>query len=142
EVRIRSIYPSLWRREGFDARPAAFGAAFAEAVASARIVYGESVTHDVDGYSSDRVYRVLGRRGFFLTRYTPGLEQSFRNHEHLVWYETEDELRPLAARYLADAGERKRIAEAGFQHVRTHHTYDVRARELIDHLRGAGPRAR
>ena len=142
QVCVHSIYPSPWRRAGFDAHPGVFGMAFAEAVASARIVYGESATHDVDGYWSDRVYRVLGRRGFFLTRYTPGLEESFRNHEHLVWYEREEELRPLVARYLADPGERKRIAESGFRHVRSHHTYDVRAREMLEHLLRPGRRPR
>jgi spore maturation protein CgeB len=37
----------------------------------------------------------------------------------------------LATRYLSDEPARRRIAEAGFAHVRAHHTYDHRARELL-----------
>ena len=88
-------------------------------------------TQFLGGYWSDRVYRVLGNRGFFLTRYTPGLEDFFVNHEHLVWFERKQELKPLAERYLRDPEARRRIAEAGFQHVRQHHTYDHRVREIL-----------
>lgn len=123
-----------WSLAGFDARPAVYGNALAERVAAARIVYGESARHDVAGYWSDRVYRILGHRGFFLTKFTPGLEASFVNHEHLVWFERSDDLRPLAQRYLADPESRQRIAEAGFRHVRENHTYDHRVREILSVL--------
>ena len=123
-----------WQRLGLDVRPAVYGTDFAVAIASSRIVYGESVTLTVDGYWSDRLFRTLGRKGFLLTRYTLGLEQVFENHKHLVWAQTDEELTTQAARYLADADARQRIREAGFRHVRAHHTYDHRARELLQTL--------
>lgn len=130
-VLVYAVRPERWRRAGLDVRPAVFGAQFAEAVAGASIVYGESVRHDVEGYWSDRVYRVLGHKGFFLTPYTPGFETFFRNGEHLVWSERRQDLAGLVDRYLGDDAGRRRIAEAGFRHVREHHSYDHRARELL-----------
>jgi spore maturation protein CgeB len=130
-VRIYSDRPRSWRWKGFPAEPAAYGLRLAQAVAGARIVYGESARSDIHGYWSDRVYRILGHRGFFLTRYAPGLEDFFTNHEHLVWGRDDDEIAALATRYLNDEPARRRIAAAGFSHVRAHHTYDHRAHELL-----------
>ena len=130
-LRIYSDRPRTWIWSGLSALPAAYGVRLAQAVAAAKIVYGESVRNDIAGYWSDRVYRILGHRGFFLTRYAPGLENFFTNHEHLVWGRDDDEIAALADRYLADEPARQRIAAAGFAHVRTHHTYDHRARELL-----------
>lgn len=130
-IRIYSDRPRSWVWRGLLAEPAAYGLCLAQAVAGAKIVYGESARSDVYGYWSDRVYRILGHRGFFLTRYAPGLEDFFTNHEHLVWGRDDDEIEALAARYLADEPARRRIAAAGFSHVRAHHTYDHRARELL-----------
>jgi hypothetical protein len=130
-VRIYSNRPRSWIWRGIQAEPAAYGLRLAQAVAGAKLVYGESARSDIPGYWSDRVYRILGHRGFFLTRYAPGLEDFFTNHEHLVWGRDDDEIEALAARYLADEPARRRIAAAGFAHVRAHHTYDHRARELL-----------
>ncbi len=143
DVRVYAIDPRPWRRAGLDVRPAVFGDAFAEAVAGARIVYGESASLEVEveGYWSDRVYRVLGRRGFLLCRYAAGIEATFKNEEQLVWFRDPAELEGLVTRYLADGEARRRIAEAGFRHVRAHHTYDHRAREMLDVLRRTALRA-
>jgi hypothetical protein len=130
-VRVHTTEPRKWRGYGLEIRPPVFGAALARAIGGASVVYGESATHEVAGYWSDRVYRVLGHRGFFLTRYTPGLEEFFRNEEHLVWFRTDDEIPALLDRWLADPAGRDRIASAGFEHVRAHHTYDHRAAELL-----------
>jgi spore maturation protein CgeB len=130
-VRIYSDRPRSWIWRGLSAEPAAYGLRLAQAVAGAKIVYGESVRNDIPGYWSDRVYRILGHRGFFLTRYIPGLEEILTNHEHIVWGQDDDEIAALATRYLNDEPARRRIAAAGFAHVRAHHTYDHRARELL-----------
>jgi spore maturation protein CgeB len=130
-IRIYSDRRRPWIWRGMLAERAAYGSRLAQAVAGANIVYGESVRSDIHGYWSDRVYRILGHRGFFLTRYAPGLEDFFTNHEHLVWGHDDHEIAALASRYLADEPARRRIAAAGFAHVRAHHTYDHRARELL-----------
>jgi hypothetical protein len=130
-LRIYSDRPSSWLWGGLLAERSAYGPRLAQAAAGAKIIYGASARSDIPGYWSDRVYRVLGHRGFFLTRYAPGLEDFFTNHEHLVWGHDDDEIDALAARYLADEPARRRIAAAGFAHVRAHHTYDHRARELL-----------
>jgi len=138
-LRVYSACRRKWIMHGVPASGAAYGSRLAEAVAAAGVVYGESARSDIDGYWSDRVYRILGHRGFFLTKYVPGLETIFTNHRHLVWGHDDDELVDLCSPYLADPVRRCKIAEAGFQHVRAHHTYDHRAREIIgvlERLRG------
>lgn len=122
---------AAWTRAGFDVRRAVFGPTLARAVRSASIVYGESFTHDVAGYWSDRVYRVVGHEGFFLTRYTPGLEAFFTNGEHLVWFTREEEIPGLVRRWLADPEGRERVARSGRAHLLAHHTYDHRAAEML-----------
>jgi hypothetical protein len=130
-VRVHTTEPRKWRGYGLEIRPPVFGAALARAIGGAAVVYGESATHDVAGYWSDRVYRVLGHRGFFVTRYTPGLEDFFTDQEHLVWFRGDRELSERIERWLGDAAGRERIASAGYEHVRAHHTYDHRAAELL-----------
>ena len=130
-VRVHTTEPRKWRGYDFEVRPPSYGRALARAIRGAGLVYGESATHAVEGYWSDRVYRVLGHRGFFVTRYTPGLETFFDNGEHLVWFRRDEELPGLVHRWLADEAGRERIAAAGYEHVRAHHTYDHRAAELL-----------
>jgi spore maturation protein CgeB len=137
EGRVRTYSPrhERWTRKGFDAFPAVYGERLAAAVAGADVVLGESRRHDLEGYWSDRPYRVLGFRGFFLTQYAPGFERMFRNREHLVWFTDPEEASALFREYMAKPEARRAIADAGFRHVREHHTYDHRVRELLEILR-------
>ena len=131
-LKIYSDRPRQWRWHWMRAEPAAYGKRLARAIAGAKIVYGESARNDIAGYWSDRVYRILGHRGFFLTRYVPGLQDFFANHVHLVWGRDDEELVTLAAHYWNDPEARHRIAAQGYEHVMRHHTYDERVRVMLD----------
>jgi hypothetical protein len=71
----------------------------------------------VQDFTSCRTYHALLSGAFVLIRKYPGIEKSFVNGEHLVWFETEDEGIELAKRYLANDAERETMAREGRKHV-------------------------
>ena len=106
-------------------------AQYRKTCAQARIVLGCDAMRGVDHCFSNRTWITLGCRAFLLTNYSPGLEDFFENHKHLAWYKTREECLELIRHYLPREDDRLRIAEAGYQLVRSRHTYVHRARELI-----------
>ena len=74
-------------------------------------------------------------RGFLLTDWVAEIDGAYRPDEHVVCWRTMGELREKVAYYLAHEDERRTIAARGHEHFLRHHTYAVRARELLEHLR-------
>lgn len=66
-----------------------------------------------------------------------GLSELMSDREHLVMYDDAD-LMDLADAYLRDDATRERIAEAGYEHVHCHHTYDRRADAILDTVFSSG----
>ncbi len=63
---------------------------------------------------SQRVWDVLGCKGFLLTNYQPEIDMFFKDGEHLVTYKSYDELIEKINYYLKHEDERRRIADNGF----------------------------
>jgi hypothetical protein len=102
------------------------------------IVLGRNSIQSVELYFSNRTYLVLAAGGFHLTAYVPGLETMFRNHEHLVWYESLDDCLEKIDYYLQRPRLRQAIASAG--QTWTRHRYSMtrqinQMRRLIDKYR-------
>ena len=104
---------------------------YREICASSRIVLGVDLRDDVYLYFSNRTWLTLGCGGFLLTRYIPGLEEFFTNHEHLVWFRSTQEALELIDHYLKRDGERERIARAGYDSVHTSHPFRPATAEII-----------
>lgn len=115
EPAMRSVYPRHYRK----------------ICASARIMIGIDVRHDVDLYFSNRTWLTLGCGGFLLTRYVPSLEEYFTNHRHLVWYRSAEECSELVRHYLANEEQRARIAAEGHRYVQEHHTFRHATAEMV-----------
>lgn len=81
-----------------------------------------------------RLFEVPASGGFLLTDWVAEIDGAYRQDEHLVCWRTVEDLRTKAAYYLAHADERREIAALGHQHFLRHHSYDVRARQLLDDL--------
>ncbi len=112
-----------------DARPLG---AMTTLFAASRIVLNDTVADDLNM----RVFEALGSGSLLLTSRLPatsGLEDLFRDGEHLVlWDGTADLLEKI--RYYLDeahAGERERIAAAGQAEVLARHTYDDRVAQVV-----------
>lgn len=106
-------------------------ALYRDVCASSRIVLGIDPRDDVHLYFSNRTWLTLGCRGFLLTRYVPGLEEFFTNHEHLVWYSSLEECLELVAHYLPREAERERIARAGHAYVHAYHSFRHATAEIV-----------
>jgi len=99
---------------------------------ASKVMLGCDVARGVENAFSNRLWLTLGSGGFLVTSYAPGLETTFENHRHLVWYNSPAECVDLIRHYLALPDERRRIAEAGRELVHSRHTYVHRARELVE----------
>ena len=90
-----------------------------------------NVSHfDYERYSSDRIFRIMGSGAFCLTKWYPGIEIDFKDGVHLKVWKDFEELKKLINYYLIHEEERKQIAAAGCQYVRTYCTWDQRMLEL------------
>lgn len=101
------------------------------AYASSKIVLG---IHSVDNsptMMSMRTFEILGCGAFYLTQWTPAIENLFENHKHLVWSKNPEETLHLVDFYLSHPGARERIARQGQNEVYNKHTYNHRAQDLL-----------
>jgi hypothetical protein len=133
-VAIHTTTPNKWNVPNAVVTRAVFGTAFSAAVADATVVWGESVRHDIDGYWSDRPFKVMAESGCYLTRFTPGLDEIFKNHQDIVWYHDDDEALALATLLTGSPGVARQIGRNARTTVAHHHTYDHRAKQLMTHL--------
>lgn len=110
------------------------GATFARVVRGAAISLGAHATRAQDSQiacTSNRMWKVLGCRGFFLGPWQAGLDRFAHDGEHCAWYRGPDEAEELARRYLADSGRREEIAAEGHAHALRSHTYAHRVALLL-----------
>jgi len=93
----------------------------------------------VDRFTSDRLFRLMGSGAFCISNYYPGIEEDFEIGKHLVVYREEKEIPMLIDQYLADDEARTRIAEAGCKHVHANHTWDNRMEQLKGFIKNFKP---
>lgn len=109
--------------------------------ASAGVVVGDScLLGDATRYWSNRIPETLGRGGFLIHPYVEGMNEHFQPGEHLVTFPMGDwaALGGAIDYYLAHPDEAAAIRAAGRAHVLTHHTFERRLADLIDHLVAEG----
>jgi len=99
---------------------------------SAKIVIGIDTRDDLDLYFSNRTWLSLACGAFLLTRYVPGLEEYFNNHEHLVWYKTPEECLELIDYYLPREELRRQISRQASEYVREYHTFRHATAEMLE----------
>ena len=103
---------------------------------SSNVVVGDSLCPNFDypDYWSDRVTETLGRGGFLIMPYIKGLERSFRDGEHLRYYEFGNftQLRELIDFYSTHGAEREQIRRAGHELVKAKHTYANRWQQILE----------
>ena len=105
------------------------------AYSSAKIILGvHSITHSRT-MQSMRTFEILGCCGFFMTQLTPAIQEMFQNHVHLVWSSHYEETVELMEFYLDHPAAREKIAQAGQRLVYDRHTYEMRAKEIIEALK-------
>jgi hypothetical protein len=101
------------------------------ALATAKVVVGDSCFGGRPNYVSDRYYETRGRGGFLLHPATAGVD-----HEGVAFYGHEDleDLRDQIDWYLTDEGSyaREQRRTQGFEWVRNNETYTQRSQQILD----------
>jgi spore maturation protein CgeB len=101
---------------------------------SAKIVLGLNSVIDSPTMMSMRTFEALGCGAFFLSHWTPALENMFQNHVHLVWSRHPDETLELVRFYLTRDDLRQKIALQGQAEVYRLHTYVQRIQSVRSYL--------
>lgn len=137
--RRRALVERLGRRFTLSEQGRAFAPTdTARIYSESRLVFNCSLHHDVNM----RAFEAPATGTLLLTdRIGNGLTELFVDREHVVMYDDGD-LIDVAELYLRDEAERERIAVQGYEHVRTHHSYDRRIQTIVDTIFAApgGPR--
>jgi spore maturation protein CgeB len=100
-----------------------------------RVLSGATISLNVHGnfmrYGGNmRLFEAAGVGAFQITDNRPGIYEWFKANEHLVVYDSLDELREKVSYYLAHPNEREQIAASAREHALKHHTYDQRLMQL------------
>ena len=110
--------------------------------ASATVVVGDScLAGNAERYWSDRIPETLGRAGLLIHPRVVGLEDHYRDHEHLLLVEPENIEQMFETIDMALAmplAEQYEIRRAGMLHVAQHHTYRNRMQQLLAELERRG----
>ncbi len=105
---------------------------------STKVVVGDTLCIDFNypDYWSDRIYETLGRGGFLIHPYVPGLEKEFTDREHVVFYEYNnfEQLQQLIDYYIENDDEREKIRLAGHSLVKSNYTYKHRWQKILEDL--------
>lgn len=102
------------------------------AYSSSKIVLGMHSVNTSKTMMSMRTFETLGCGAFYLTQWTPAIENLFENHKHLVWSKSAEETISLVDYYLVHDKEREEIAKQGQEFVYKNHTYLHRANTILD----------
>lgn len=90
-----------------------------------------SISHfDYKRYYSDRLLRELACGAFVLSHRFQDCELEFKDGEHLVYFDTKEEMIELCKYYYNKPELRAKIGASAAAHVKKHCTWEVRVKEL------------
>lgn len=112
-----------------------------ELYSSSRIVLGLDVVSDNEEfqpylYTSDRMFVAMSCGAFYLCQWFPGIEKIVKNHHHVVWFKSENELYELIEYFLHDAGKRESIGYNAAELANDKHTHKHRIQNMLDIIDG------
>lgn len=79
-----------------------------------------------------RLFEGMGCGALVISDYVPGMEKLFIENTHYVSFKDEDELIEKMDYYLNNTEEAQVIATAAYEHLLNNHTYEHRAKEIIE----------
>ena len=99
-----------------------------DAVNSYKISINKSIADDLNY----RTFETLGTKTFLITNSVPNIDRIFTNNQHCVIYDSFEDMVSKIDYYLAHPEQVNSIADAGYQHVKSKHTYFERAKLLLE----------
>ena len=103
------------------------GDAMVNALNSYKIGLNKTLADDINY----RVFETLGAKTLLLTNIVPKMDQLLTPDKHMVIYQSLPELIEKARYYLEHPDKAMEIAAAGYDHVRSHHTYCERSKQFL-----------
>jgi len=88
--------------------------------------------YNLNRYSSDRIFRIMGSGCFCLSHKYPGIEKDFIIGKHLDVFDSPAELTQKIDYYLANNHDRNRIAQNGYEYVQDNFSCDDMVRNAIE----------
>jgi hypothetical protein len=104
------------------------GNSMVEKINSYRIHFNKTVGNDINY----RVFETMGCNTMLLTNDTENITTFFKDMENIVIYKNEDELHEKVDFLINNQEEIEKISQKGYEEVLKKHTFDNRAKELID----------
>jgi len=109
-----------------------------EVYSRAGVVVGDTlcIGFNYPDYWSDRIYETLGRGGFLIHPYVPGIEREFEDGVDCVFYEYKnfDQLRHQIDYYLQNPSKADEIRRHGHEKVKNNYTYRHRWQTILKEL--------
>lgn len=90
--------------------------------------------NDIHGINR-RTFDIAACKGFQLADLKTDMERVFKLNNEIICFKTIDELKRLIEYYLRHPDERAQIAEAAYHRVLMEHTYDHRAKEILEMIK-------
>ena len=107
------------------------GAAFHDAIGASKIGLNYSRLNRIPKYSSARIVQIAGNGAVVLSPRFPEIEEIFAEDE-IVCFDNIDHMEELLRKLLADDGERRRIAKAGWHAAHSRHNCQRVAKFIVD----------
>lgn len=107
------------------------GDAMVRTVGNYGIHFNRNESYDINA----RTFETMGAGAMLLTNKTPGVQSLFRDGHECVFYDSIEDCIEKAKYYIDHEWQRATIASAGRKDVEQRHTYDVRAKRVIDILK-------
>jgi spore maturation protein CgeB len=92
--------------------------------------------NDIHGINR-RTFDIAACKGFQLADLKTDMERAFKLNSEIICFRTIDELKRLIEYYLRHPDERAQIAEAAYHRVLMEHTYDHRAKEILEMIKSS-----
>ena len=90
-----------------------------------------SLDNQLENYTSDRLFRILGCGALLLAKRFPGADVlGLRHEENCLLFETADEAVALAKEWIASPERVQEVAAAGAKLARENHTWLIRLIEM------------
>lgn len=89
---------------------------------------------ELEGYTSDRLWRAMACGCFVLVKYFEGIESLVSIKKHVDVWRTPEELKEKIDYYLKNPIERTFYAQEGMKYVRMNHTLSRRVNQIIENL--------
>lgn len=129
------VWGARWTsNENFTSHPRIFKEVYADVCVQSKIIL-DIKSYDycikVEGNFSNRIPLTLGYGGFLISQYVPGMEDSFKDREHIVYFRTAEEAIRIIRYYLEHKDERAKIAKQGREFALQNYTYKNRVVQIL-----------